>query len=221
MGPAHNIRYSQCGWHVPNEVSLIFISYLRKKPSAPPIRTGHTAAVVCHSKMIEKAKNILNKKHLLVVGSTEIERQKFVSELIIIANYETFRFPSKMQSFGDYLEFVDKVDLYKPWYHKKGKFGYNQILDFHRDWISANNSLVILEEFELMEERWKIEFIRLYLNEIENRKKGEKKIHLIISQESENGLIEKLSKVIDIKENERRTKKQIVKQKLEVIDISG
>ena len=77
-----------------------------------------------------------------------------------------------------------------------------------------------MEEFGKMEERWQIELLRIYLNEIENRKKEEKKIHLIISQESEDGLIEKISKVIQSRINERRTKKQIVEQNLEIIDIS-
>ena len=130
--------------------------------------------------------------------------------------FETFRFPSNMKLFDEYYDFIKKEQLYRPWYDAKTYNG-NQILDFHWDWISENNSLVIVEEFELMEESWRIELLRIYLNEIEKRKKGEKKIHLIISQASENGLTEKLSKVIDVRENERRTEKQIVEQNLEII----
>jgi hypothetical protein len=168
--------------------------------------------------MIEKAKNILNKKHLLITGKSETERRKFINDLIVEVNFEVFRFPSNMKLFDEYYDFIKKEKLYKPWYDAKSYNG-NQILDFHWDWISENNSVIIMEEFEQMEERWRIELLRIYLNEIENRKKGEKKIHLIISQESENGLTEELAKVIDIRENERRTEKQVIQQNLEIIDI--
>jgi len=170
-------------------------------------------------KMIEKTQNILNKKHLLIVGKTETERREFINDLIQSVNFEVFRFPSKMKLFDEYCDFIKKEKLYEPWYKAKS-YNVNQILDFHWDWVSENNSLIVMEEFEQMEERWRIELLRIYLNEIENRKKGERKTHLIISQESENGLTEKLSKVINIRENERRTKKQIVEQNLEAIDIS-
>jgi hypothetical protein len=170
--------------------------------------------------MIEKTKNILNKKHLLIVGKSESERQSLINKIIETTNFEPFRFPKNMKSIYDYIDFIKKEKLYKPWYQKKGNFNTNQILDFHWDWISDNNnSLIIMEEFDSMEEIWKIELLRIYLNEIENRKKGEKNIHLIISQERENELIEKLSKVISMRENERRTEKQIVEQNLELIEI--
>lgn len=70
-----------------------------------------------------------------------------------------------------------------------------------------------------MEKSWKIELLRIYLNEIENRKKREKKIHLIISQTNENGLINELSEVINIREGEKRTRKQIIEQNLEIIHL--
>ena len=168
--------------------------------------------------MIEKAIHILNIKHLLITGKSETERRKFINDLIVGVNFEVFRFPSNMKLFDEYYEFIKKEKLYKPWYDAKSYNG-NQILDFHWDWITENNSLIIMEEFGQMEERWRIELLRIYLNEIENRKKGEKKIHLIISQESENGLTEKLAKVIDTRENERRTEKQVVLQNLEIINI--
>ncbi len=169
--------------------------------------------------MIEKAKKTLNKKHLLIIGKSEIDRHKFINDLIVGVNFEVFRFPSNMKLFDEYYNFVKKEKLYEPWYDAKSYNG-NQILDFHWDWISENNSLIIMEEFGEMEEMWRIELLRIYLNEIENRKKGEKKIHLIISQESEDGLTERTSKVIQSRINERRTKKQIVEQNLEIIDIS-
>jgi len=169
--------------------------------------------------MIENAKSLLDKKHLLIIGKSEIERRKFITDLITSVNLEVFRFPSSMKLFNEYCDFIKKEKLYKPSYHAKTYNG-NQILDFHWDWISENNSLIIIEEFDKMEESWCIELLRIYLNEIENRKKGEKKIHLIISQRDENGLTEKLSKVIYLRETERRTKKQIIEQNLKIIDIS-
>ena len=169
--------------------------------------------------MIEKTKNILNKKHLLIIGKSEIERRNFVNNIIQSVNLETFRFPPKMRLFDEYLDFIKKEKLYTPFYKAKSYSG-DQIFDFHFDWISENNSLVVMEEFDFMEERWRIELLRIYLNVIENRKKGEKKIRLVISQETEKGLVEQLSKVIDIRENERRTEKQIVEQNMEIIDIS-
>ncbi|AFM02760.1 hypothetical protein Fleli_0271 [Bernardetia litoralis DSM 6794] len=170
--------------------------------------------------MIENIKKTLNKKHLLIIGRTEIERQNFVSEIIKIANFETFRFPSKMKSFDNYFESMEKMKLYKPWYESKSYNG-NAVWDFHRDWISENNSLLVLEEIQDMEERWKFEIIRLCINETEYKKKGNDTIHLIISQENEDGLIDQLANSIFPKrDNERRTKRQIIEQNLGIIDIS-
>lgn len=170
--------------------------------------------------MIERVGKILNKKHLLILGKSESERKIFIDKIVETTNFTVFRFPKGIKSIYDYLDFIKKEKLYKAWYQTKGSFTTNQILDFHWDWITENdNSLIIMEEYDSMEETWKIELLRIYLNEIENRKKGEKKIHLILSQENENGLIEKLAKVIDRKDNERRTEVQIVAQNLERINI--
>jgi len=174
---------------------------------------------VYYLKSIKEIKNKLDKKHLLIIGKSEIERRNFISDIIQDGNYATHRFPTKMRLFDEYINYVKKEKLYTPFYDAKSYNG-NQIFDFHFDWIHENNSLVIMEEFHLMEERWKIELLRIYLNVIDGRKKGQKKNHLIISQENENGLIEKLSTVINVRENERRSKRQIVDQNLEVININ-
>ena len=73
-----------------------------------------------------------------------------------------------------------------------------------------------------MEERWKHEIIRLCLDKTENRKKGKETIHLIISQESEDNLIEKMleNELLFIRENEKRTRIQIIEQNLKIIDIT-
>lgn len=169
--------------------------------------------------MIDKVKTILDKKHLLIIGKSEIDRHRFVSEIIQQTNFETFRFPKGIKSVHEYVDFVRKNDLYTPWYSKKGKHGTNQTLDFHRDWIAENNSLVVLEEFQDMEERWKLDLLDSYLTQVEIRKKGQKIIHLIISQEEEDDLIDKLCEKTRPRENERRTKRQIIEGSLEVITI--
>ncbi|TCI92709.1 hypothetical protein [Tenacibaculum sp. M341] len=169
--------------------------------------------------MIEQTTQILNKKHLLIIGKTATARKLFINDLLLNTNFEVFRFPSKMKLFDEYIDYVKMKKLYEPWYKAKS-YSTDQIFDFHFDWISESSSLVIIEEIQYLEETWQIELLRIYLNVIENRKKGEEKIHLIISQESENNLISKLSKVIDIRDNERRTSRQIVEQNLKVIDLN-
>jgi len=169
--------------------------------------------------MVDKIINILSKKHVLIYGKSEVDRKSFIDQIIEKTNFETFRFPKGMKSIDEYIEFVRTNKLYEPWYAKKGKFGSNQILDFHRDWITENHSLIILEEFQNMEERWKLDLLKSYLEEVAFRKKGQKIIHLIISQENQNGLLNLLDKVFGIPENEKRTKRQIIDGSLEIIEI--
>jgi len=168
--------------------------------------------------MIDKAVRSLTKKHLLICGKSETERAQFINQVVTKVHYSILRFPKGMKSLYDYLDFVRAKKLYEPWYTKKGKFGTNQILDFHRDWISDSSHLVIMEELQKMEDDWHINLIRLYLDEIVNRKKGEKVVHLIISQESENGLLDKLCEAIGVP-NDNRTKRQIFNGCFEQIEI--
>ncbi len=169
--------------------------------------------------MTKNVINILEKKHLLIVGKTETDRTNFINQIISKINYETYRFPKRMKSIYDYVEVVRAKNLFEPWYNKRGKFGTNQVLDFHRDWISENNSLVIMEEFQEMEESWKLDILRSYLNEVAFRKKNQKVIHLIISQETENDLLAKLGDQIGVPDDDRRTKKQIIDGGIEIIEI--
>ncbi len=169
--------------------------------------------------MNNKLENIITKKHLLIVGGTEMERRKMISKLIEKTNFETFRFPRGMKSFEEYIDFVRKEKLYTPWYETKGKHGINQVYDFHFDWIHDNHCLVVIEDIHMMEEPWNLNIISLYINEVENHKKGEKFIHLVISQDEEYDLIEKLSEEIYLSENENRTKRQIVEGSLKVIEL--
>jgi len=169
--------------------------------------------------MIEKIISTLKKKHLVILGKTEIDRTNLINQIIPLVNYETYRFPKSMKTIDDYVDAVRNKKLFEPWYSKKGKFGTNQILDFHRDWISENNSLVIMEEFQGMEVRWKLDILRSYLDEVAFRQKDQKVIHLIITQESENDLLNNLSEQIGIPDNDRRTKRQIVDGGFELIEL--
>ena len=167
-----------------------------------------------------KALDNLRKKHLFIIGGTAKERKQYITEIIENSNYETFRFPSGMQTLYDYLDFVRKKNLYTAWYEKKGKHGTNQVLEFHRDWLRDNKSLVVLEEIQHFEDNWKVELIRYYIDAVAIRKKGDTNIHLIISQEEERDLLEKLSHKISFPENYNRTRSQIVESAIKVIDIS-
>jgi len=169
---------------------------------------------------LEDIKRLLNKKHLLIIGKTDTDRRNCINKVIETTDFTVFRFPKKMKTIYDYLAFVKQEKLYNPWHESKGSYNTNQILDFHYDWISENsNSLIIMEEFDSMEDAWKIELVKKFVDILENRKKGDKNIHLIISQNNENNLIEELSQKIYIKEKERRTKRQIIEQHLEFIDL--
>jgi hypothetical protein len=79
----------------------------------------------------------------------------------------------------------------------------------------------VLEEFGQMEQRWKMELLKTYLTELESKKKGEKKIHLILSQPNEDDLIDELSNLFEPKKSDNRTKRQIVEQNLCVLDLES
>lgn len=168
--------------------------------------------------MFDKAHNILNNKHLLVIGGSEKKRHHFINELVKKMNLETFRFPSNIKTSIEYLDFVKHKKLFKPWYESKS-YNNNQILDFHLDWLLENNSLIIIEEIDLIEKDWKAFLITNFLKIIDGKKKGEERIHLIISQKNENGLIDDLISFIDIKKSEKRSKRQVIKQNLELYSI--
>ena len=171
------------------------------------------------NKIIDRAVKKLARKHLLIVGGTQPQKQKLIDEIISKANFEFFRFPIGMKTIDEYVSFVRKESLYHPWYSKRGKFGTNQLLDFHRDWISENNSLIIMEELQEMEERWRMDLLGTYTQQIQNQEKAEKTIRLIITQESENNLINKLADALYVDKNEKRTKIQIVEGAFEVIEL--
>ena len=169
--------------------------------------------------MINNALTILKRKHLIIVGKSEIDRTAFINQIISRVDYSTFRFPKGIKTLYDYIDFVRANKLYEAWYSKKGKFRTNQILDFHRDWISeSKNSLIIMEEFQEMEQGWNLDILRSYMDEIAFRTKNQKAIHLIITLESENNLLENLSKAIG-QPDDNRTQQQIVNGAFELLDL--
>ncbi len=117
---------------------------------------------------------------------------------------------------------MKKMQLYNAWYDKQS-YNWHAMWDFHYDWVFHNNSLIVLEELDDMEYDDKIKHILLmYINAMEEKKKGKDCIHLIISQQSENGLIEQLTEEFFFhlnREKERRNKRQIIEQNLKIIDI--
>lgn len=169
--------------------------------------------------MVEELINILNKKHVVVFGRSEQDRTKLIDEILPRVHYESYRFPKGMKRLEDYVDFVRAKKLYNPWYTKKGRFGINQVMDFHSDWISANNSLVVLEEFQDMEEVWKLSIMRSYLDQVAFRKKNQKVIHLVITLEKENDLLSKLSEKIGVPDSDKRTTRQIVDGGFELIEL--
>ncbi len=162
---------------------------------------------------------ILSKKHLFLIGGTKLERKRTVTSIIEKSEYASYRFPSGIESIDDYLAYIRKEKLFTPWYETKGKHGSNQVIDFHMDWIKENEVLVIMEEIQMMDEKWKLEIICWYIDVIENHKKGEKFSHLLITQDEENNLVKRLAEIINVKDNHNRTKIQIVKNNLKIYDL--
>ncbi len=166
--------------------------------------------------MNKKIEELITKKHIIIIGKTETERHSFVNEIIQKLDFEFFRFPSGMTTFKEYITIVEKNSLFLPFITSKGKYNINQIFDFHIDWISENNSVIILEEFQKMEENWRIELLRIFIEKLEMNKA--KSARLIISQKDENNLIDKLNPFIH--ETTNKSNKQIIDSNLIVIDIS-
>lgn len=163
---------------------------------------------------------ILSKKQILLVGGTKLKRKNTVSLIVENSKYAVYRFPLGMKSLYDYLDFVRKKQLFVPWYESRAKYGTDQLIDFHLDWISENEVLIVIEEIEEFEEGWKLEILCWYLEASERHKKGEKFSRLLLTQEKEDDLIGKLSKKIRIKNNYNRTTVQIVENNLKIYDLT-
>jgi hypothetical protein len=159
--------------------------------------------------------NFTFQKHILIVGKTEMERQKSLARILEYSNLECIRFPRSMKSFSDYLDVIQSKKLFSPFYETKGKYNLNQILDFHMDWISDNNCLFVFEEFQKVEDKFSLEIIRLMINNLESNTKSATKIIMTLEDETE--LINNLNEIVN--ETKYKTKAQVVKSNLQIITL--
>jgi hypothetical protein len=159
--------------------------------------------------------NFTFQKHILIVGKTEMERQKSLARILECSNLECIRFPRSMKSFSDYLDVIQSKKLFSPFYETKGKYNLNQILDFHMDWISDNNCLFVFEEFQKVEDKFSLEIIRLMINNLESNTKSATKIIMTLEDETE--LINNLNEIVN--ETKYKTKAQVVKSNLQIITL--
>lgn len=169
--------------------------------------------------MVEFAVKKLKRKHLLVVSGNEGKRRKFIEEVILLANLDFHCAPVGMKTIDEYVDFVRKEELFNAWYEVKGKHGSNQVLDFHRNWLLQNNSLIILPELSQFEERWKLDLLKSYITAIQDPYERNRRIHVIISQEEEDDFIQTLYNKYRVSENEKRSVEQIINGSIEVITL--
>jgi len=176
--------------------------------------------------MTIQQEKLTEKKHYLIVGKSEIERKKHIDSLISYSNRVRYRFERNLNSFDDYIEQVRRVFPFIPYNwdeQNPKKWTINQVWDFHLDWTyDTNNILVILEEFEKIEDKWKIEIIRDYFTtsyDQEEASKSNLNFQLILSLPEENELIQQVISKFVLKENDKRTGEQVVLAKLEIINL--
>jgi hypothetical protein len=112
-------------------------------------------------------KNFTFQKHILIVGKTEMERQKSLAHILKYSDLKCIRFPTSMKSFSDYLNIIQSKKLFFPFYETKRKYNLNRILDFHIDWISDNNCLFVFKEFQKVEDKFSLEIMRIMINNLE------------------------------------------------------
>jgi hypothetical protein len=171
--------------------------------------------------------NNIDRKHLLVVGRSAKDRENFLDHLITTSNKVVYRFPKNIISFEEYIEQVRQLFPFVPtnWHEQNPKkWMRNQIWDFHLDWASNTHSiLIVIEEFGQMEKNWKIEILRDYLARSYDQEQTNMSLlsfQLIVTQEEEEDLLERLGAIIGLKENEKRTGEQVVLGKLQVINLN-
>jgi len=171
-------------------------------------------------------KNLKN-KHLLIIGKNFSERHKYITELVKETNKIIYRFQPQIQTFDEYIEQVRKLFPFIPTNWKEqnpNKWTSNQVWDFHLDWTEKTHDiLIIIEELGHMEEEWKLEIIRDYLTTSyyqEGQNIDKINFQLIISQDNDDDLIEKLVPIFGLKENEKRTEQDIILEKLAIIDLN-
>ena len=138
-----------------------------------------------------------------------------IFQVAIFINLEKIIFPKSMIFFSEYIDTIQKKKLYEPYYETKGKYNSNQILDFHTDWITENNCLFVLEEFQKMENNWKLEILRILINSIEINHKTATKVILTVEEEAD--LINDLKEIVN--PTNKKTKEQVLKSNLTIINI--
>ncbi|QHT70022.1 hypothetical protein GXP67_26940 [Rhodocytophaga rosea] len=170
-------------------------------------------------------KNI-DRKNLFVVGKSAADRQRFVDNIVATTNKVVYRFPPNIRSFDNYIEQVRRLFPFVPtnWHEQNPKkWTRNQVWDFHLDWTNNTHSiLIVIEEFGKMEENWEIEIIRDYLQKSYYQEQINNPLvnfQLIVTQEEDEGIVEKLSAIFGLKENEKRTSNQVISGKLQVINL--
>lgn len=104
------------------------------------------------------------------------------------------------------------------------KWTLNQVWDFHLDWTDdAKSILIIIEEFENIEDNWKQEIIRDYFTasyDQETEGNSWLNFQLILTlPQFDSDLMEKVINDLGLRENEKRTQKQVIEGKLLVVDL--
>ena len=165
-------------------------------------------------------------KHLIVVGKSEVERHQFVQHLIETSSKLVYKFPPGIKSFDEYIEHVRRIFPFIPvnWDEQNpNKWTLNQVWDFHSDWTDNTHSiLMVIEEFGKMEEEWKIEILRHYLSTSyyqEEPGKSYPNFQLIVTQDEDDDIIDKIIPSFGLKEDEKRTEKQIIEGKMDLINL--
>ena len=165
--------------------------------------------------MTAKQENINYDKNILIFGKSEEERHLFLEKILLFSNLETVKFPKGIENISDYIDTIRKKKLFTPNNELNPKYNSNQLLDFHIDWIAENKCLLIFEEFQKMEKKWKLEILRILLENFEKNKKSASKF--IITIDDENGIIDEILKIINA--TKFKTQNQIIESNLEIIEI--
>lgn len=168
----------------------------------------------------------LERKHLVIVGKKADDRLRFLKDLVAGTNKQVYRFPPKLQTFDEYIEQVRKLFPFVPanWEEQNpNKWTRNQVWDFHLDWTEATHSiLIILEEFGEMDTDWRHKIIRDYLQTSYNQEEqndARLNFQLIVTQDKDDGLVEKMASILGLNETEKRTEVQVILGKLKIIDL--
>ena len=168
----------------------------------------------------------LDRKHILIVGKKRDDRNRFLNDLITGTNKLVYRLPPNLRTFNEYIEQVRKLFPFVPtnWKEQNQRnWTRNQVWDFHLDWTENTHSiLIILEEFGEMEVNWRTEIIRDYLQTSyyqEGQNDGRLNFQLIVTQDKDDDLVEKMISSIGINDNEKRTKEQVILGKLKIINL--